>query len=39
MHVLSLYGCRLKIKCGNSFSEIEVKGHQPVLAVFHTIKA
>ena len=23
----------VKIKCGNSFSENEVKGHQPVLTV------
>jgi hypothetical protein len=28
----------VKIKCGNSFSEIEVKGHQAVLTVFHTVK-
>jgi hypothetical protein len=25
----------VKIKCGNNFSEIEVKGHQPVLTVSH----
>ena len=28
----------VKIKCGNSFSENEVKGHQPVLTVFHIVK-
>jgi hypothetical protein len=28
----------VKIKCGNSFSENEVKGHQPVLTVFYILK-
>jgi hypothetical protein len=28
----------VKIKCGNNFSEIEAKGHQPVLTVFHIVK-
>ena len=28
----------VKIKCGNSFSENEVKGHQPVLTVFYMVK-
>ena len=28
----------VKIKCGNSFSENEVKGHQPVLTVFYIVK-
>ena len=28
----------VKIKCGNSFSENEVKGHHPVLTVFHIEK-
>jgi hypothetical protein len=28
----------VKIKCGNHFSEIEVKGHQPVLTVFYIVK-
>jgi hypothetical protein len=28
----------VKIKCGNSFSENEVKGHRPVLTVFHIVK-
>jgi hypothetical protein len=28
----------VKIKCGNSFSENEVKVHQPVLTVFHIVK-
>jgi hypothetical protein len=26
----------VKIKCGNSFSENGVKGHQPVLNILHT---
>ena len=28
----------VKINCGNSFSDIEVKGHQQVLTVFHIVK-
>ena len=28
----------VKIKCDNSFSEIEFKGHQSFLTVFHTVK-
>jgi hypothetical protein len=28
----------VKIKCGNSFSENEVKGHHSVLTVFHIVK-
>ena len=28
----------VKIKCGNSFSENEVKDHQPVLTVFYIVK-
>jgi hypothetical protein len=27
----------VKIKCGNCFSENEIKGHQPLLTVFHRV--
>ena len=37
-YVLSKYGCCHKIKCDNSLSEIEFKGHQSFLTVFHTVK-